>query len=730
MTLAGWGVIGLVVAFAATIAAVLVLALGSFLLGRAERGRGDDPQGLEQTAKKLLTAGHVASIVTAAALVACCTILITCFLNGDNTIQYVVQYRSNSDSAWAPLFKVAGLWGGRSGSLLFWACLISLFNLVVALRNIKRRQRLDSVALAVSQVIVLAFLGVLIFSSLNMPFTPLSAEYIDANGQLQGVAKLWSMNALLEHWAMAIHPPTLFLGYSGLTIPFAYAIAALIINDPSKRWAEQSSRYALVSWLMLGIGIGLGAVWAYAVLGWGGYWGWDAVENASLLSWIMTVALVHSLTVYRQRGVFKRWAVMSACLAFAFVIVGTFISRSGIVQSVHAFDGDTVSLALFLAMIVVAVLAGIIGLLVRWKSFDPEGKGDSEVEHLLTKDAAYFFNNVAMVISALTITYLTLAPALPGFLPLGGQSVGPNVFNNIARPLSILFCLVVAVCPLLAWGKADGKKILKKAKLPALLALILFAGLLWYFFSTLVPSYDAVVFRSGSMAADLAESGPRIYYFIITVLGFLVASLLFFNSLFMIKRTASAYSKAHGANPVVGFFKSIFFAPSRFGGFLAHLSMAVILVGLIGSSMYVTEIKGSLQYDPSTDTASNVFKIRDFTLSYVSNNYRYSANNDDIDVVVNLAVTKDGKPLGTVSPSYTIVQSTQQKDVNAKTISFISGDLFIAFTGVDSSNNIVLDVRFNPLISFVWAGFGLLMVGTLIAAVGKRWPLRKKAAKE
>ena len=165
------------------------------------------------------------------------------------------------------------------------------------------------------------------------------------------------------------------MGYAGLTIPFAYAIAALIVNDPSREWVVRIQRYALFSWLFLGIGIGLGAVWAYVVLGWGGYWGWDAVENASLLSWLVGVALIHSFTVYRQRGAFKRWSVMCACITFAFVIVGTFISRSGLVQSVHAFEGDPVSLVLFGALIVVALLAGVVGLVVRWKSFGPVADG-------------------------------------------------------------------------------------------------------------------------------------------------------------------------------------------------------------------------------------------------------------------------------------------------------------------------------------------------------------------
>ena len=191
----------------------------------------------------------------------------------------------------------------------------------------------------------------------------------------------------------------------------------------------RSQRYTLFSWVLPGRGHRLGAIWAYVVLGWGGYWGWDPVENASLLSWIVGVALIHSFTVYRQRGAFKRWSVMCACLTFAFVIVGTFISRSGLVQSVHAFEGDPVSLALFGALIGASILAGIVGLIVRWKSFGPASSGADDVENMLSKDAAYYFNNVIMVVFAVLLTYLTVSSALPAFLPFGGQTVSAGTYN-------------------------------------------------------------------------------------------------------------------------------------------------------------------------------------------------------------------------------------------------------------------------------------------------------------
>ena len=210
--------------------------------------------------------------------------------------------------------------------------------------------------LMVTNIVLMLFSAGMLFSDAEQPVQGRRRpSYLDASGKLVGEAAAWGMNPLLQHWAMILHPPTLFIGYAGLTIPFAFAIAALIVNDGSKAWVEIVDRITVFSWLFLGAGIGLGSVWAYVVLGWGGYWGWDPVENASLLPWLTGVGLLHSFTIYRKRDGFKKWAIALASVTFALVILGTFITRSGIVQSVHAFQADPVSLYLFLGMIVVGV---------------------------------------------------------------------------------------------------------------------------------------------------------------------------------------------------------------------------------------------------------------------------------------------------------------------------------------------------------------------------------------
>ncbi|NHM16309.1 cytochrome C assembly protein [Eggerthellaceae bacterium zg-887] len=721
------GLMGLLVAFAGVVVSVVCLAAGAMLARKKSA-----------VAETLSWGGHVAAILTAVALTLCCGILVYCFFAGDYTIEYVLRQHSDSSSELAWLYKLSGLWAGREGSLLFWAWLISLFNAVVAVRNMRQLHRLDSMALLVSQVVLGAFVGVLLFSESNMPFTATPAKYFNLDGSLTMAASTLGMNALLEHWAMAIHPPTLFVGYAGLTIPFAFAIGALVVNDPSREWVIRSQRYALFSWLFLGIGIGLGAVWAYVVLGWGGYWGWDPVENASLLSWLVGVALIHSFTVYRQRGAFKRWSVMCACLTFAFVIVGTFISRSGLVQSVHAFEGDLVSLVLFGALIVVSVLAGIVGLAVRWKSFGPSEGGEDDMESMASREAAYYFNNVIMVVVAFLLAYLTIASALPSWLPFGGQQVSTGTYDAIGRPLGVIYLAILAVCPLLSWGKTQGSAFLKRAKVPGICAAVLFAGLMVYFVTYLVPVYNDNVAYYTALAAEgdanaaemLTTYAPSWYYLGLTVVGLAVASVLFFNALFMIARGVAAYAKAKDVGRVKAFFGMMVNRASTFGGCLAHFGMAVILVGLIGSSMYVTERVGYVGYDQKTDTATNDFTIQDFTLKYQANEVVADENGSDIFYRVFFDVYKGDQFVGTVDPTVQLVQTTQQQKLLASVVSFAEEDLFVVYRGMTADDEFSMDVRVNPLIAEVWVGFFLLMAGATVSTLGRRGASRKRAVAE
>ena len=688
------GLLGLLVAFAAAIISIVC-----FLIGQARHAKGGS---LPET---LAWAGRIGVVLSAIALTVCCGVLVWAFFTGDMTLEYVLRNHSDASGPDSWLFQLAGLWAGRQGSLLFWAWLISVFGLVVALRTNKAEKPLDNMALMVMQLVLLAFVSVLLFSEDNMPFTLTDPSYFGEDGSLTAGASALGMNSLLEHWAMAIHPPTLFIGYAGLTVPFAYAIAALIVNDDSSEWVIRCTPYALFSWLFLGIGIGLGAIWAYVVLGWGGYWGWDPVENASLLPWLIGVALIHSFTAYRTHGTFKRWSVMCACIAFTTVILGTFITRSGLVQSVHAFEGDSVSLVLFLGLIIASLLVGVIGLVVRRKTFGVTEKAEGDLDSVFSREAAYYINNLILIVFTALLAYMTISSALPPFLPFGGQALSAGTYDAIARPITIIYGLLIAVCPLVGWKRTDGKAFWKKARIPGICALVLFIVLMVYFFTYLLPSYNAIIEKGGSAAAGLLEQGAPAFYNGIAIVGLAVASVLFFNALFMLVKNLRA-----GSRSIRNRFAAI-------GGSMCHLAIGVIIVGLIGSAMYVTEVQAYVPYDEETDTASTL-TIQDFELTYAGNSIEPQGS--DIIYTVEFDVTKDGQPVGTVSPSVQLTTTTQQQKLNASVLGFPLEDLFVVYRGVNADGAFSMDVRVNPLISVVWVGFALLMLGTVIALFAKR----------
>lgn len=692
----------LIIAFAAAIAAVACLIVGCCI--KRERA---------------WRIGWALALVSAVSLLACCGVLVVGFFTGDVSILYVLQNRSNSSDGLAWLYTLSGLWAGRAGSLLFWTFLISVFGVLIVVRAWLKRNNpdarsaclLDNIALAVVFIVVAVFCGVLLFSEGNMPFEVTPERFFDDSGQLTAAASAYSMNQLLEHWAMAIHPPLLFIGYAGLTVSFGYAVAALVTNDVSTAWVDRTKRFVLASWLFLSAGIGLGAVWAYVVLGWGGYWGWDPVENASFLSWLICVALMHTFTAYKQRGALKRWAIMCSCLAFTFVVVATFITRSGIVESVHAFAGDPVSLVLFGGLIVVSLVVAIIGIIIRWKSFGANG-GDEDIEHMFSKDAAYYFNNVVMVLFALLLTYMTLSPALPSWLPFGGNSLGTASYEAIARPLSILYLLILAACPLLAWSKTNLRTFLRQARIPAVCALVLFVLLMAYWVTNLLPVYDAILAKGDTSSATLLEAGPPWYYNGLAVLGLLVACILLFNAAFMLVRNIRAPHKR----------------ASAIGGSVAHVAMAIILVGLIGSNMYVTEESGYMGFDADAGEATETFCVQEYELVYAGDSVvDDSENSGTVLYQVDFDVYKDDELIGQLHPSVQLDLTTQLQKLNAAVMSFPDEDLFVVYRGVNQAGAFSLDVRVNPLISFVWVGFALLMVGMLCALV---LPRRKRCAKD
>ena len=378
MTTLGNVMLGL--AFLSSVVAAIALILG--------RNQGES-QGEGAT-----NVGYLATFGALAFYTIACAVMLSALFRQDFTFLYVAENHSTDVSNLRWLYTLSGLWAGREGSLMFWAWLLSMFAAYVAYKRMQVTDALSNMGVMVTNVILALFGAAMLFSQPNNPFKASPPEMLGPNGELLAQT---AMNPLLQHWAMILHPPTLFVGYAGMAIPFAFAIAAIIVNDGSKLWVQIVDRITVFAWLFLGAGIGLGAIWAYVVLGWGGYWAWDPVENASLLPWLTGVGLLHSFTVYRRRNGFKRWAVGMASVTFAVVILGTFITRSGIVQSVHAFQEDPVSLYLFLFMILGSLVAGLGGMYWRGATF----AADDQFESLTSKEAAYYFNNVLMLVATI-----------------------------------------------------------------------------------------------------------------------------------------------------------------------------------------------------------------------------------------------------------------------------------------------------------------------------------------
>lgn len=683
------------------VVALIVSAIAAISLVAGARGHHEG----------LVNAGYLMVFGNAIALTACLGLILVCFLTENYSIAYVVSNYPSTTSALKPLYLVSAVWAGRQGSLLLWTWLISLYAAVVAWKRMHVTDDLSSVALGVTEVIVALFLCTLVFSDSNNPFMPTASEYLNADGTL--AQRVGGMNPLLMHWAMILHPPATFIGYAGCALPFAYAMAAIITGDLSARWVELADRLAIFSFIFLTIGMSLGAVWAYVVLGWGGFWGWDAVENASLFSWLTAVAMIHSFTMYRKHGIFRRWSMFAATITFIFVVLGTFITRSGLVQSVHAFAQDQVSTYLFLAIMVVAALAFLIGLLYRNAEF---GEDDDQIESLFSKNGSYFITNLVMIVAAVLCAYLTVSSALPSWMPLGGSVVAAGAFNAVARPVGTLFCLLMAVCPMLGWRKTDGAKFARNMRVPAILGAVLFVALMVLFVTKLAPEYDAIVAAGGDAATTLTEQGPRIYYFALTVVAFAAASLLFASSAYLLARGVGARRRNKGENALAALVNLFRRSPAQAGGYLTHLSVAIVLVGLVGSSMYVREQTLNL-----TATAGESGQVGAYTLTYEDGREYSTTGNNKLKEITLKVTDASGKELGTLKPSLEVsATNTGQQTLHAGVLTFPGEDLFVAFQGLNADGSLSVHVKVNPLILLNWIGGGVAVLGIVLAFAPRR----------
>lgn len=692
--------------------ALILSAASSVLLIEGSRRNGRKGTAPEVAGGKLADCGMALVYVSFALLTACVAIILFCMLTENYSLAYVVSNYPATDSPLQPLFRVSAVWAGRQGSLLLWTWLISAFVAAQAFRHRRAREDLTLTALGVAQIVVALFIATLAFSVSNNPFVATAPEYLNPDGTL--VSKIGGMNPLLMHWAMILHPPATFIGYASMTMPFAYAMAALITGDLSARWVELCDRVAVFGFIFLSIGMGLGAVWAYVVLGWGGFWAWDAVENASLMSWLTCVAMIHSFTMYRKHGIFRRWSMFAATITFIFVVLGTFITRSGLVQSVHAFAEDPVSTYFFLGIMVASGLAFLLGVVYRHGEI---GGDDDQIESMVSKNGSYYLTNIIMLMAGILVAYLTVSSALPSWMPLGGTVVAAGAYNAVARPVAVAVVLLMAVCPLLGWRKTQGPVFWRHMRTPLMVAAAIFIAELAYFVLKLVPTYFAVIGDGGSAAQALAEQGPAVYYFALTLVALASAALLLGTSGYLLVHGVRARIKNRGESAPGATFNLFRRSPAQAGGYLCHLGIAIAVVGLVGSMMYVREATVDLKGE-----AGESVQVGDYVLTFTGSD-RHADSQDNEVMRVELEVTSAGDPdrsLGHISPSMKVSAATGQSTLDASVLTFPTEDLFVAFQGMNADGTLSLNVKINPLILLTWLGGAVSTLGIALAFAPRR----------
>ena len=605
------------------------------------------------------------------------------FLTDDFSMLYVVEV----SSAAQPLFyKITALWGRMSGSLLFWLWILTVVGAVVVWRSRQRdaetQETLADHAL-IPIVVVQLFFTVLVTGLIEGIYNPLARfpdGHVAADGQ--------GMNPLLQTPLMAIHPPTLYIGWISLTVPFAFAVGALTSGRVGSEWILRSRRWTLFSWIILTLGIALGGNWAYRELGWGGYWAWDPVENASFMPWLLGTAYLHSVMIQEKRNMLKLWNILLITLAFQFTLLGTFITRSGIITSVHAFAQSDIG-AYFLSFIF-ASTAGVIGLIVyRWKRL----KSANQLESLLSRESAFILNNWLLVGLTLIILWGTLWPVISEAINGEKSSVPEAFFNKVVIIPGILLLFLTGAGPIISWRKITANNFRRLFVFPLLMGLA--GGALTWGFLALIgyafPLYSVLC----SFAAIFV----------------IVAIFAEFYRGAKLRSKRQETSFLNGLNLLIQRNKR------RYGGYIIHIGIVILYVGIMGSKGYFQLESRSMTLGESVDVGQYQLTMRDsFQKDYA--NYRRTA--------VVFDVAKDGKQIGSMEPArhfYYRVGQGEPDTIESAIRHFGVNDLYIALgnipPNIKTGGVVNVQVYHNPLVGVVWIGIAVMVLGGIVAIAEK-----------
>ncbi len=587
------------------------------------------------------------------------------------TSNFQNEYVASISNRAMPLYyKVAALWGGQAGSLLFWTWILSLYAAIVTFRNRRRRTDLVPTAVGVMSLTALFFLALNLF--VEHPFRELAVTHgANAAAQPFTPADGRGLNPLLQHPVMVIHPPILYLGYVGMVVPFAFAIAALATRELGNAWITLIRRWTLIAWGLLGIGIILGGKWAYMELGWGGYWAWDPVENASLMPWLTGTAFLHSVIVQEKKNMLKVWNVVLIISTYLLVIFGTFLTRSGVVSSVHSFAQS--SIGMFFVTYLVLAAAACVWLVVSRLEYL---KSENELDSIVSRESGFLFNNLVFLAACFAVLWGTVFPVISEAIQGEKISVGAPFFNKITIPVGLFLLLLSGVGPLLAWRKTSLRSLQK--------------NFLW-------PLAVAAV--AGTV---LFVAGIRGFYPLVSLFLCVFVAVTIFAEFF---RGIRARMRAHGEKLHEATLRLVGKNKRRYGGYVVHFAMVLIFVGFTGNA-FNRETQGqvnvgeTVSLGPYTLLCQHLGEGEDPNYSYLW---------------ADLAVTKNGKPLRTLRAEKRYYMSSDQPTSEVALHSTLVEDLYVVFAGIDeTSGRAVIQVFLNPLVAWVWIGAIVFAFGTII----------------
>lgn len=616
--------------------------------------------GARLRSSRIIQSGIGAFYLVTALMTLASSIIVHAFVTENYSIRYVDRY---SDSVQPLFYKLTSYWGGLDGSIMFWVFLLSVFGAIAVHSNRERQRELLPYVVAVIAGVQWFFLFVMIVH--KDPFaTYLTESPVDGRG----------LNPLLQNPYMAIHPPSLYTGFVGMTIPFAFGMAALITGYLDDSWLRAVRRWTMFSWLFLSLGLTLGMIWAYEELGWGGFWGWDPVENAGALPWFTATAFLHSVMVQERRNMLRVWNVILVILTFLLTIVGTFLTRSGIVQSVHAFGEDpelTMLFSIFMAVIVVFGFGFVIYRL-------PLLRARNEFESWISREAAFLVNNWILLFSAFFILFATLFPTISEAVTGQRITVGPPFFNTWMVPIGLVLLFLTGIGPLLAWRKSSPSNLVYQFIWPLGLATL-----------------TAVV---------LYLTGFRVW---VSGLAFAFCAFVVGTISQEFIRGAQVRRGATGTDIVTAMVGLMMRSRRRYGGYVVHLGIVLMFLGFAGAGY---KLERQVLLSPGESVEIGRFEVRHDRLSESDDGQKQM-------ITAHMTIFKDAEEVGELFPARWFFRKHETEPTTEVAMRrALSEDLYVTLATYDlADQSAAFQVTVNPLVNWIWFGFAVMALGTGIA---------------